>query len=198
LLKQAPRHPDESTLATLDVWDMQLATLGEKLLELRYEVLSGLMPLVRESYETLAGVPTAVVATYRPSWGDQPLADALVEGRQDDLRRRVSTLGPHRDDVVLELDGFASRTEASQGEQRTLALALRLAGHRLVSASIGEPPLLLLDDVLSELDHDRATALLASLPPGQTVITSASGLPAATVPDQVLRHCGGSSHFAVD
>ncbi|MEZ5341166.1 MAG: hypothetical protein R2706_06870 [Acidimicrobiales bacterium] len=98
----------------------------------------------------------------------------------------MSTIGPHRDDLRLSLDGLASRTEASQGEQRTLALALRLAGHRLVADHIGEAPLLLLDDVLSELDPDRARALLDNLPPGQTIITSASGLPPGTVPDQIL------------
>ena len=100
--------------------------------------------------------------------------------------------------LTLTLDGLSARTEASQGEQRTLALALRLAGHLLVTEVFGEPPLLLLDDVLSELDPDRSTALLANLPPGQTVITSASDLPPAPNPDRLLRFgipdgpgCGG-------
>jgi DNA replication and repair protein RecF len=114
------------------------------------------------------------------------LADALSASRAVDVRRGVSTVGPHRDEIAFEVNDFASRTEASQGEQRTLALAFRLAGHRLVAEKIGEPPLLLLDDVLSELDPDRAHALLSTLPPGQTVITSAAGLPDTTNPDTIL------------
>ncbi len=192
LLKAAPQRVDEMTRSTLDVWDMQFASLGERVLEARYAVLTELMPLVVDSYERLSASAAVVVATYRPSWGDQSLAAALEDVRETDFRRRVSTLGPHRDDVVLGLNGLASRTEASQGEQRTLALGLRLAGHRLIADRIGDPPLLLLDDVLSELDPDRATALLATLPPGQTVISSASGLPPATVPEQILRYDGST------
>lgn len=199
LLKGVPGRLDESSAATLDVWDQQFATLGEGVLNSRYDVLEALVPLVSSSYRELSSSESVIVATYRPSWGEGPLAEALEAGRDHDVRRRVSTLGPHRDDITLELDGFASRTECSQGEQRTLALALRLAGHRLLAERLGEPPLLLLDDVLSELDHDRAHALLATLPPGQTVITSASGLPPNTIPDQVLEHQGDvdSGYFSL-
>lgn len=195
LLKNVPIRSgrpslDESMSATLDVWDMQFAALGEQLIELRYSVLADLVPLVGQSYEQLAGTTADVVANYRTSWGSGPLASALDRERSNDLRRRTSTVGPHRDEISLHLNGLASRTEASQGEQRTLALALRLAGHRLVSARIGEPPLLLLDDVFSELDPNRSRALLSSLAPGQTIITSASDLPPGTMPDQLLRHNG--------
>ncbi len=193
LLKGASGRLDESSAATLDVWDQQFASLGEGVLNSRYEILEALVPLVSSSYRELSSSESVLVATYRPSWGEGPLAEALEAGREHDVRRRVSTLGPHRDDIALELDGFASRTECSQGEQRTLALALRLAGHRLLAERLGEPPLLLLDDVLSELDHDRAHALLATLPPGQTVITSASGLPPNTIPDQILEHQGDAA-----
>lgn len=181
---------DETMSSTLDVWDQQFVALGDQLVELRYRVLSDLMPLVSESYGQLAGQSAEVIANYRPSWGNRSLAAALEEERGNDLRRRVSTVGPHRDEVSLVLNGFASRSEASQGEQRTLALALRLAGHRLVTDRIGEPPLLLLDDVFSELDSQRSKALLRSLISGQTIITSASSLPPGTMPDQILRHDG--------
>ena len=85
-----------------------------------------------------------------------------------------------------------ARTHASQGEHRTLALALRLAGHRLVAERVGSPPVLVLDDVLSELDPTRATALLRHLPPGQVVITTAGALPEAAHPDRVLHVAGGT------
>ncbi len=83
--------------------------------------------------------------------------------------------------------GLPARTHASQGEQRSLALALRLAAHRLVTDRTGSAPVLVLDDVLSELDDHRATALLSHLPKGQIVMTTATGIPAAASVDRVLR-----------
>jgi len=125
-------------------------------------------------------------------WRERGLAAALETARTDDVRRGVTTVGPHRDDVAVRLAEMPSRTHYSQGEQRTLALALRLAGHRLVTEALGRPPTLLLDDVFSELDPGRSAALLASLPPGQTVLTSAVGLPAGTDPELVLEVGSGS------
>jgi DNA replication and repair protein RecF len=87
---------------------------------------------------------------------------------------------------VLDIDELPARTHRSQGEQRSLALALRLAIHRHIEQRTGSTPVLLLDDVFSELDHDRANALLGSLPAVQTLLTSASGLPPGTTPELVL------------
>ena len=171
---------------TLDVWDAKLAATGEELTKRREDLIESLLPLVGQAYEVLAGEAIDVSATYDRSWRGSSLAEALEQGRGDDVRRGVTQLGPHRDELVLGIDGLASRTEASQGEQRTLALALRLSAHRLIAKRLGEPPLLLLDDVLSELDPDRSRALLANLPPGQTVITSASPLPPAAKADYEL------------
>ncbi len=191
LLRQAAGRLDDSAEATLDVWDSKLVSVGEHVTVRRENLLHDLMPLVSQSYRQLSDEPTEVVATYIRSWPALTLADSVGQARANDVRRGVTTVGPHRDDIRLHLDQFDSRTEASQGEQRTLALALRLASHQLLTERLGEPPLLLLDDVLSELDPDRARALLDSLPEGQTVVTSASGLPEGTVPDQVLHHQGG-------
>ena len=85
-----------------------------------------------------------------------------------------------------------ARTHASQGEQRTLALSLRLAAHRLVADRTGSTPVLVLDDVLSELDAGRATALLGHLPPGQVVITTASAVPPAARPTASCASHGGA------
>ncbi len=186
LLRNAGGRLDESAAMTLDIWDTQLAQLGSFVLERRYEVLEQLIPLAAECYQTLAADDTEITADYVTSWTEGSLADALAASRGNDVRRGLSTVGPHRDEIAFTINGFASRTEASQGEQRTLALALRLGGHRLITKRLGEPPLLLLDDVLSELDPDRSFALLSTLPPGQTVITSASSLPVATKPDTLL------------
>jgi DNA replication and repair protein RecF len=108
----------------------------------------------------------------------------------------VSTVGPHRDELSMSINGLPSRTHASQGEQRTLALALRLAGHRLVTERTGSAPVLVLDDVLSELDDHRALALLGHLPGGQVVITTANELPPGAEPDHVVRVTAG--HAVVD
>ncbi len=186
LLRQSHGRLDEAGLMTLDVWDAKLATTGTDVTNRRESLVAQLLPLVEESYAILAGKPVPLAADYVRSWQTESLAAALEEERQTDIRRGVTSVGPHRDELALRLDGLASRTEASQGEQRTLALALRLAGHLLVTGVLGEPPLLLLDDVLSELDADRSSALLDNLPEGQTVITSATELPPQTNPDRIL------------
>jgi DNA replication and repair protein RecF len=113
---------------------------------------------------------------YQRSW-DGDLLDALGACRADDLRRGVNTIGPHRDDLILVLDGREARTHASQGEQRCAALALRLGVHQLVCAKTSLVPTLLLDDVFSELDPGRSRALVAILPPGQALLTTAAPLP---------------------
>ena len=187
LLRQSHGRLDEGAAMTLDVWDSKLAATGTEVTERRQDLVAALLPLIAASYEQLAGRPVEIGADYERSWSEPSLAEALARGRDDDVRRGVTQLGPHRDELRLSLAGLASRTEASQGEQRTLALALRLSAHRLIAERIGEPPLLLLDDVLSELDPERATALLANLPPGQTIITSAADLPPAANPDRLLR-----------
>ncbi len=103
----------------------------------------------------------------------------------------MTTVGPHRDELGLTIDGRVARTHASQGEQRSLALAMRLAGHDVVATEIGASPVLLLDDVFSELDPTRSAALLAHVPPGQVLLTTAGGLPADAHPDLVVHVRGG-------
>jgi DNA replication and repair protein RecF len=191
LLKQAGGRLSDDVAFTLDVWDAKLVEAGEALGALRAAAVDDLDPLVAKAYEHLSGVPSAVRLAYQPPWRRSGLAEALAQSRADDVRRGVTGVGPHRDDLDLDLDGLVARTHASQGEQRSLALSLRLAAHQLVTDRVGEAPLLLLDDVLSELDPARATSLLAHLPPGQVVITTAGPLPPAARPDRVLRVHGG-------
>lgn len=192
LLRQSGGRLDESAAATLDVWDGRMAELGDLMGTERAMLVERLEPLVIEAYSRLAGVDVSVRLDYDPEWRRSGLADALARSRQDDLRRGVSTVGPHRDELEVDLDGMPARTHASQGEQRTLALALRLAAHRLIADRVGSTPILVLDDVLSELDEGRATALLDDLPAGQIVITSASPLPEAARPDRVIRIADGA------
>ena len=192
LLKQAAGRLTEELAATLDVWDGRMATVGDQFGHARATLVARCQPMVTEAYADLAGTASPVALEYEPEWRRAGLAAALAAARAEDVRRGVSTVGPHRDDVAIVLGGMPARTHASQGEQRTLALALRLAAHRLVAERTGSTPVLVLDDVLSELDPERATALLANLPAGQVVITSASPLPAAANPDRVLEITAGT------
>lgn len=194
LLRQARGRLTDEVATTLDVWDTQLATIGDALAARRLAVLAQLAPLLGDAYADVAGQPTAVALTYDPAWVDGGLAEALARGRDEDLRRQVTLVGPHRDDVGLVLGGLPARTHASQGEQRSLALALRLATHRLVADAWGTSPVLLLDDVFSELDAHRADALVRALPPGQTLLSTAGVLPPGVHPGQVVRVVAGTLH----
>ena len=187
LLKQSGGRLGPDIELTLDVFDAKLVAAGEALADARAELVSRMGPLLAEAYGSVAQEAVEVRATYRPPWREHGLAQALAAARRDDLRRGVSTVGPHRDDLELWLAGLPSRTHASQGEQRSLALALRLAAHHVVTAETESSPVLLLDDVFSELDPQRSDALLRSLPPGQTVLSTAGGLPEGAVPGAVLQ-----------
>jgi len=192
LLKQAYGRLTEEVGLTLDVWDHKLAAVGEEIGARRAEIATALAPLVTEAYGRLAGVPVEVAVTHRPSWAGAPdLATALAAARDEDLRRRVSTVGPHRDDIELVLGNLPARTQASQGEQRSLALALRLGVHRLVADRVGVPPVLLLDDVFSELDAGHSRALIELLPEGQALLTTAGELPVGVEPERRLSLAGG-------
>lgn len=182
LLRQAGGRDTEDVTTSLDVWDQRLAEAGKVLVEAREQLIEALDALVGPAYARLAGAPAdsddgvPVRLEYVRSWrGD--LHDALEGSRRDDLRRGVNTVGPHRDDVLLLIDGREARLHASQGEQRCLALALRLAVHELVRSRTPLVPTLLLDDVFSELDPARSRALVAELPAGQSILTTASPLP---------------------
>jgi DNA replication and repair protein RecF len=191
LLKQAAGRLTAEIEVTLDVWDAKFAEVADQFGYARATLVARLTPMVQEAYEQLAGTPTPLDLHYEPEWRSGGLGAALAMARPLDVRRGVSTVGPHRDELQMTINGLPSRTHASQGEQRTLALALRLAGHRLVAERTGEAPVLVLDDVLSELDDHRATALLGHLPAGQVVITTASELPSAARADHVLRVIAG-------
>lgn len=149
-------------------------------------MIAQLQPIVEDAYGHVAGDPTAITLQYEPVWRRTGLGAALKAARADDVRRGVSTVGPHRDDIEFFIGALPARTHASQGEMRCLALSLRLAAHRLVSERSGMTPLLVLDDVLSELDPHRCAALLGALPPGQVVLTTASPLPETARPDSVV------------
>ena len=180
LLKQMGYRTDP---VSLEVWDERVSLAGGRVMVRRKAAISAVEALAGKYYRSFTECDTTVRIDYRSGWGAEgeeglegwvsALREALLASRSSDLERRQTTVGPHRDDVVLLLDDRDSRVQASQGEQRALTLALRLSVHRAVLESTGEPPLLLLDDVFSELDPDRARRLARSLPAAQTFITTA-------------------------
>ncbi len=205
LLRGGMRGPD--AYPTLDVFDAQLATAGAQLVVGRVRLLERLAPLVADAYAQLAATAVSVTSVYGADWLDHEpsddqealaarLAEALAERRRAEIDRGVTLVGPHRDELRIRVDGFDSRTQASQGEQRTVALSLRLAGHRLGTQVHGSPPVLLLDDVFSELDERRSAALVAHLDEGQTLITTAGILPDGVRADRLLRVVRGSIEAA--
>jgi DNA replication and repair protein RecF len=193
LLKQVGGRLDATAAATLEVWDHKLSEAGERLGAARAELVADLGPILQEAYVTLAPATAQVDAQYVAPWREAGLASALAAARREELRRGQTLVGPHRDELVLEIDGLPARTHRSQGEQRSLALALRLAIHRHVEERTGSSPVLLLDDVFSELDDRRSAALLGSLPAVQTLLTSASGLPPGTAPQQIVEVLDGTA-----
>ena len=181
LLRQSGWEVDVPTLA---VWDERLSQAAGKMMVRRASAAAVLRIGIAETYASLTEAGSKVELHYASNWGGSlqeedaetvaaTLAEALEAGRRADTERRVTTRGPHRDEPWFTVNGRDARTRASQGEQRTLALSLRLASHRAISDASGESALLLLDDVFSELDMDRANALAAMLPAAQTFITTA-------------------------
>jgi DNA replication and repair protein RecF len=216
LLRTAPRSKATS-LPTLDVWDDSLSRVGGSLAAARLEVLGALLPYTLKRYESIAGSGRLDLA-YVSSWIDgdvteralrdpslvdeTELAQMLKRGidqiRQRELERGMSLIGPQRDDVSVLLQAEASmldaRTYASQGDQRTSALALKLGEHDLLFERLGEQPLLLLDDVFSELDPARRAWLgdaVRSM--GQILVSSAEpGATEATRAERVFEISGGT------
>jgi DNA replication and repair protein RecF len=164
-----------SSRDALGPWTEQVATLGSQLVEARHEVIGALALGFAERADEL-GLPSAHIRYT----GEPPTAATLEERVERDLERGSTGLGPHLDDMELTSGARDLRSFGSQGEQRLTVLALLLAEAQLVADRRGFPPLLLLDDVLSELDPGRRRALAERIrEPGQTLITAtqASSLP---------------------
>lgn len=179
------RRPTGSLLIELDTWTTALIDLGAEIVAQREVALRNLEPLVSDKYQQISQSQNSITLTYLPSWGSEP--HEVIQGHFDeDVRRGLTTTGPHRDDINIKIDEREARKMASQGEQRSVALALRLAGHDYVRDVRDDEPLLLLDDVFSELDSGRSNRLLGLLPHGQTLVTTATPLPNGLSPSLTI------------
>ncbi len=196
LLRQSHGRLKPEIESTLDVWDERFATAAEQLGDDRAVLINELQPLVQESYEAISAsnnvrVGMTIITEWRSQDGGKGMRETLHTSRQHDAARGTTTTGPYRDELRLTIDGLPSRSQVSQGEQRSLAIALRLAGHHHTTQARQSIPVLLLDDVFSELDRKRTEQLLASLPVGQCFLATAAPLPKTISPTQQISVSGG-------
>ena len=162
---------DNSIKDTLDVWDMQLVEYGKRIIKRRREFIDELKYYVKDKHFKISGGKEELIINYEPSIDDMFFEDELINNREKDLKYAQTSVGPHRDDISFKIDGIDIRKFGSQGQKRCSALSLKLSEIDIVSNIIKDKPVLLLDDVLSELDSNRQKFLLESISDIQTIIT---------------------------
>ncbi len=180
LLKQ--QKPD---IALLDTYDQMLSTFGAQIIEHRQSFISSLTPLTATVHESIAPKEKLDLCYKTQVNSEGTVMEQLVllyaQARSDDFRRLRTSVGPHRDDLQLSVNGADARAFASQGQQRTVALSMKLASVEQMAKETGQTPVLMLDDVFSELDEKRQQALVSHIK-GQVLITT------ATKPPEILKN----------
>ena len=169
LLKDMIYRPSLSD--TLPVWDMQLIETGKKIIRRRKQFVDELREIVSDIHYRISGGKEELFLKYEPNIDDIFFEDELSRAKEKDKKLCQTSVGPHRDDLLFSIGDVDIRKYGSQGQQRTSALSLKLSEIELVRKSISDTPVLLLDDVLSELDSSRQNYLLESIHDIQTMIT---------------------------
>lgn len=169
LLKELAFRPEYES--TLDVWDMQMVQYGSQVIQYRRDFIRQLNEIIVGIHKTLSGEKESLEIFYEPNVSIESFAQSLKRSRESDIRLKTSSIGPHRDDISFIVNGIDIRKFGSQGQQRTAALSLKLAEIELVKYLVKDYPILLLDDVLSELDGNRQEHLLSGINHIQTMIT---------------------------
>lgn len=156
---------------TLDIWDIQMVEYGKRIIEKRAKFVEELNEIIQKIHYNLTGGVEKLEVIYEPSCTGEDLERILLTNREKDMRMKMTSAGPHRDDFCVKANGIDIRKYGSQGQQRTSALSLKLSEIYIVKRRIKDTPILLLDDVLSELDSSRQNYLLESIHDIQTMIT---------------------------
>lgn len=169
LLKQVCLN--QNLLDTLSIWDIQLVEYGKKIVESRIAFIDQLNDIIFDIHKRLSGSKEELFIKYVPNVSSEEFEEKLNYSRKKDMLIKNTNVGPHRDDIQFLIKGVDLRRYGSQGQQRTAALSLKLAEIEMVKNAIGEKPVLLLDDVLSELDRNRQNYLLDSIKDIQTIVT---------------------------
>lgn len=169
LLKDMVYRPDLAD--TLPVWDVQLAETGKKIIKRRNKFVEELNEIVHVIHSRISGNQEEMLLSYEPCCEANFFEEELERVKERDIKFCQTNIGPHRDDLLFTVKGVDIRRYGSQGQQRTSALSLKLSEIELVKNSIHDTPVLLLDDVLSELDSNRQNYLLNHICDTQTMIT---------------------------
>lgn len=156
---------------TLNIWDSQLVSFGSKIIERRETFTRQLCEIIGEIHNKLSGGKEKLVIKYEPDVTIDDFEKRMKENQEKDIKLKLTSIGPHRDDFSFIVNDIDIRKYGSQGQQRTAALSLKLAEIELVKKITKDTPVLLLDDVLSELDSNRQNYLLQSIGNIQTIIT---------------------------
>ena len=174
LLKQLQFSGDSELVDMLDVWDMQLVRYGSEIIKRRMDFIDNINSIIRPVHSKLSGNKEILNLRYIPCTTTDNFKDEVIRSRERDIKFKMTNVGPHKDDVAFFINDKDVRKYGSQGQQRTCALSLKLAEIELVKKVINDTPVLLLDDVLSELDANRQNFLLDSIGDIQTIITCTS------------------------
>lgn len=169
LLKDLYLNP--SLRETLTIWDSQLVSFGGKIIERRRQFIEQLNDIIKEIHSKLSGGKEELVIKYEPDVEIEDFEKKLKYNQERDIKLKQTSAGPHRDDFSFLIQDIDIRRFGSQGQQRTAALSLKLSEIELVKKMTKDTPVLLLDDVLSELDSNRQNYLLNSIGDIQTIIT---------------------------
>ena len=161
----------QELMDTLDVWDFQMAQFGKKIVQAREAFIRKLNEIIQDIHRNLTGGRESLELIYEPSVTAETIEQEIARNRERDLKLKLTTTGPHRDDFCVRVNGIDIRKFGSQGQQRTAALSLKMSEIYLVKEIMKDTPVLLLDDVLSELDNSRQNYLLNSIHDVQTIIT---------------------------
>ena len=169
LLKDMYMNPDLKE--TLSIWDMQLVSFGSKIIERRRLFVEQLNEIIYDIHKKLSGDKEELFILYEPDVEIEQFEKKLKANQDRDMKSKMTSVGPHRDDFSFMIGDIDIRKYGSQGQQRTAALSLKLSEIELVKKITKDTPILLLDDVLSELDSNRQNYLLNSIGDIQTIIT---------------------------
>ncbi len=169
LLKDLPNRKELEE--TLEIWDLQLVKYGNLVMNRRNNFINQINKIIGNIHEKLTGGREILKLLYEPGVRQESFEEALKKNRERDIRMKSTSVGPHRDDICFMCEDLDIRKFGSQGQQRTAALSLKLSEIELVRQEVGDTPILLLDDVLSELDKHRQNYLLDSISDIQTLIT---------------------------
>lgn len=164
-------YHNNELIETLNIWDMQLVSYGNMIIEKRSKFIKELNEIIGEVHSKLTNSKEHLEIIYEPDVLPEDFEKALRKNREKDIKLKITGVGPHRDDFSFIVNGIDIRKFGSQGQQRTAALSLKLSEIEIVKKITGHIPVLLLDDVLSELDNNRQNYLLNTIGDIQTIIT---------------------------